>query len=409
MDFDTGDRVETELCREIIDLVPHWYEAPCGPQRFSITIGDQALEFCNHFELTPRLRTFLETIGRLIGNLPLESFAQYPGLSDVLLESIAIEWLRVGSAAIHWVPLVKYLSMLARRTNENLPVSLNLVIKPGVGQDDVTRPAMQKFVDHLASSPGVYLAIDAQLRIMDYAEVRPGPVEIIYSSAFVPSFLQPIHTEMGPEDFSAHVTRNGDVILMDIQGVLAARRKGKWKVFDVPAFRRSLFLCIGNEFVATNLLDILLELSFTRQGALFIYDPLHCMRGHILNQESIVSDRWLSEPDPGAVPSGQSVFSLFLKDIAFGMPAGTIGSKRRLLEIATVDGAVVFDHLGLLAVGAIVESHPEVGNQLGARSTAARSSFLWGSHPTAVSSDGEISVYFKSKGGDDVCDAIMLF
>ena len=89
---------------------------------------------------------------------------------------------------------------------------------------------------------------------------------------------------------------------------------------------------------------------------------------------------------------------------------GTIGSKRRLLEIAAVDGAVVFDELGLLAVGAIVESHPDVGNQLGARMTAARSSYLWGSHPTVVSSDGEISVHISEvKVRQGECDATMRF
>ena len=65
------------------------------------------------------------------------------------------------------------------------------------------------------------------------------------------------------------------------------------------------------------------------------------------------------------------------------------------------------DHL--LAVGAIIESHPEVGNQLGARATAARSAYLWGAHPVKISSDGDVTIYFKSRDGDAECDAVMQF
>ena len=289
-----NNRVETELGQEIIGLVPHWYKASCGPKVYSFSIGDHVVEFCNHFDLSPALQKFLQSINHLIDKLPVDRLAQRPGLVDVVLESIVIDWLQSHSAEIHWVYLIKYLSTLVQRTNENCAVSLNLVIKPGEGQDDISRPGMQKFVDHLASSAFVYLAIDANLKLLDYAEVSREQVGAIPSSAFVPTFLQPIHAVMGIDDYSAHVTPHGDVIIMNTLGILAARRQGRWKVFDVPAFRHSLLQCIGNEFVATNLLDVVLELSFTRKGALFIYDPRHRMRGHILNPESIVSARWMT-------------------------------------------------------------------------------------------------------------------
>ena len=85
------------------------------------------------------------------------------------------------------------------------------------------------------------------------------------------------------------------------------------------------------------------------------------------------------------------------------------GRKRQLIEMACIDGAVVFDDNRLLAVGALIRSHPSVGNQLGARRTAARSSYLWGAHPIEVSSDGDVTVYFKSKNGERECDAVMNF
>ena len=73
------------------------------------------------------------------------------------------------------------------------------------------------------------------------------------------------------------------------------------------------------------------------------------------------------------------------------------------------DDVAVFDDERLLAIGALIRSHLEVGNQLGARATAARSAFLWGSRPIKVSSDGDVTVYFKSRGGDQECAATMNF
>ena len=63
----------------------------------------------------------------------------------------------------------------------------------------------------------------------------------------------------------------------------------------------------------------------------------------------------------------------------------------------------------LLAVGALIRSHPDAGSQLGARITAARSAYLWGAHPIAVSSDGDVTVHFQSRSGDRQCDAVMNF
>ena len=107
--------------------------------------------------------------------------------------------------------------------------------------------------------------------------------------------------------------------------------------------------------------------------------------------------------------TGQSLIVDSIGDISVGRRAGSLRRKRRLIEMSGVDGAVVFDDDNLLAVGALIRSHRDVGNQLGARVTAARSAFLWGGRPIKVSSDGDVAVYFKSRDGDNECDAVMNF
>jgi hypothetical protein len=402
--------MEIELGREIIRLVPQWYEAEHGPVRYAVPIGSYEASFCNHCEMSSMMSGFLQKISARTRDLQLEYFVDLPGLTDVLLESLAIEWLRLHSINIDWKKLIKYLGTLVCRTHENQPVALNLVIRPGTGIEDISRPNLQKFFDRLASTSFSYLAVDSDLRLMEYGEVEWAQVKRAAANKCHPEFLHPIHSVMEEDDFSAHLTLKGDIIIMNKGGLLAAKRQGKWNVYDVQTFKDSLSYCIGNPFVGTNLFEVLFDLSFKRQGSLLIYDPDHAMREHIFNAESIVAAGW--RDDSEAAPhseSGQVLIARLTENIAIGTRAGSLKRKRRLLEMACVDGAVVFDDHGLLAVGALIESHPSVADQFGARSTAARSAYLWGAHPIIVSSDGDVSIHFQSKGEIQACDAVMHF
>jgi hypothetical protein len=401
---------EAEIGREIIRLVPHWYEAECGPEAYSISIAGHTAHFYNHCKLTPHLNALLTRICARTRELPLDYFVELPGLIAVLLESLAIEWLRLHSRTTDWPRLIKYLDSVAYRTHENQPVSLNLIIRPGCGIGDISAPRLQKFFDRLASSSFSYLAIDCDLRLIDYGEVEWAQIRSPNSYKFHPEFLHPIYSIMEEDDISAHLTAQGDLVVMNKAGLLAARRKGKWKVYDVRTFKNSLAYCLGNGLVGANLFEVVFDLSFRRQGALLIYDPEHRIEERILNAESIIGfgKRGGGSLGNGSA-SGQALVGRSIEDITVGKRAGALRRKRRLIEMAGVDGAVVFDDQHLLAVGALVRSHPSVGSQYGARTTAARSAYLWGAHPIQVSSDGDVSVYFSSRGGGKECDAVMHF
>ena len=113
-----------------------------------------------------------------------------------------------------------------------------------------------------------------------------------------------------------------------------------------------------------------------------IYDPQHCIAEHLLNPESMIHHEPGSNGRPVPTVSGQSLIGRSIEDIAVGKKAGSLKRKRRLIEMACIDGAVVFDDNNLLAVGALIRSHPAVGNQAGARTTAARSAYLWAPIPS---------------------------
>ncbi len=257
---------EAEIGQEIIRLVPHWYEAECGPQTYSIPIGKHTAHFYNHCRLTPNLRAFVARICARTRELPLHHFIQLPSLIDVLLETLAIEWLRIHSSIVDWPKLIKYLEAVARRTSENQPVSLNLIIRDGEGTGDITEANLQKFLDRLASSPFSYLTVDPDLQLIDYGEVEWGQVKNPTAHKFHPEFLHPIHSVMAAADVSAHLTPQGDMIIMNKAGLLAARRQRKWKIYDVRTFKNSLAYCLGNHHVGGNLFELIFDLSFGRQG-----------------------------------------------------------------------------------------------------------------------------------------------
>jgi hypothetical protein len=218
---------------------------------------------------------------------------------------------------------------------------------------------------------------------------------------------------------------------MNKDGLLAARRKRKWKIYDVRTFKNGLAQCMGKATVGANLFEIVFDLSFAHYGSLLVYDPRHQIRDRILNRQSIIFPGWKDDAKangrtngnggaagerPGAgdaLPAAsipcQDLIARSVMDLGLGQGVEALKRKRRLIELARVDGAVVFDDQHLLAVGAIIRSHPDVGSQLGARTTAAKSAYLWGAHPVKVSSDGDVTIYFKSRKGSNSCDAAMHF
>ena len=402
--------MEFEIGREIIGLVPHWYQSECGPVEYSIPIGSHTARFYNHCRLTQRLGELLERITAKTRELPLAYFVRLPCLTDVLLESFAIEWLHIHSGTTDWATLIKYLETLARRTYEKMPVTLNMIIRNGEGTGDITQPHFQKFLDRLATSPLSYLVVDPELRLIEYGEVDWTHIKRVSSCKFYPDALHPIYSVMEEGDLSAHLTLQGDFIVMNKEGILAARRRRKWKLYDVETFKDSLSYCLGSRSVGANLFEVVFDLSLRRQGAILVYDPEHRVREHILNPESIIFSGWQGEGLPwSGLDCGQALIAPSVQDIAIGRGVGTLRKKRRLIELACADGAVVFDDDRLLAVGALIRSHPNAGNQLGARTMAALSAYLWGGHPIKVSSDGDVSVYFRSTNGQKQCDAVIDF
>jgi len=237
---------EAEIGREIIRLVPHWYEAPYGPEHYTIPVGGHTgpilqslpphaqLADVSVEDLCPHEGPAVE----LFVNLP-SLIRRAPGEFCHRVAAHALADDRLGT--VHQVPGI------AR------PPDLR---EPAGGPEPDYPPGGGVGRHHAAADPEVlrspglvgvfYLAVDSELRLIDYGEVEWSQVKAATSYKLHPEFLHPIHSVMGDTDLSAHLTTGGDLIIMSKAGLLATRRNRKWKIYDVRTFKNSLAYCLGS-------------------------------------------------------------------------------------------------------------------------------------------------------------------
>lgn len=381
---------ETAL-RTIIDTIPQWYVGTIGPFVRSLSHGGSKVSFCSHRDLTPDLydlRHYAET--QLAGWIAQMPATPTPSALGKIREDLALFWLSNQAPTVDWAKFLAYSEWLRFRTYENQPVSLNLIISPGEGGLDVTHDAIQKIIDPLASSQNAFLRVDYSGRFLNYEQVSWQETNEPADYKFNPDFVQPFVSRLGDGDFSFHVTPRRDIIILDRYGMLAAYRRGNWYIYAVQTLKNSITAITGHYRVGCNLFDVVFDLSYRRHGALLIYDPNHSVIQNVINKGSLIV--------PGAKPGiAHAMLASAVHPIRMGATSYEARKKRLLLEIASVDGAVIFDESNVLAFGAMIATHPDAGGQAGARTTAARSAYLFGGIPAKISSDGDISLLFKSR------------
>lgn len=394
-----------DLFDSVLDMVPQWYMAKHGPHEYTIRLGDEPHSFCCHRRLTPKLDTFHRIAQNHVRTAATVVGAASPSFSDVFQEQLALRWLGLHSSEVDWDKVLRYVYLVSKRTYENNSVAVNVVISSGDGSEDITVPRHQKVFDQLAASPYTFFRVDKRLQFLSYEEIKWSEIKDSTAYEYHPSFLHPFHCILRPKEFSVHLTSNGDVVIMDCYGMIAARRKGRWKVYDTSTFKNSIVDVINGYATGAKLFEVLFDLSFKRHGALLIYDPGFKLRQFIINQDCILEAGHPPDMSP------QKVIAKSIKGICIGgSTSEPIQSKRLLVEVASIDGAVVFDSDGLHAVGAIIKTHENAQALGGARTTAAKSAFEYGATPIKISSDGEITIYFRSQDSEgNSCLAVMEF
>jgi hypothetical protein len=385
------------LFKSMISLVPQWYVADCGPNEDHFESDGVKVSFYSQRPLTPALRNLRTWCGLALNyacaNNPL---LETPSFTESLQEYLVLRWLKDQCDKVNWLKAINYLKHVTARTYENNAVTLNLIVSQGSGTADITDRRFQKVLDQLASSPFTYLRVTQNLELIRYEEIRWEQITDPISYNFYPAFLHPAHCALAPTEFSLHVTSRGDIVIMSQSGLVASRRKGQWKIYDVATFKNTIVDCLGNYYVGANLFELLLDLSFRRHGALLVYDRDLMVKEQVINKGCVLGT------------TCEGIFDGLRESVCnmdIGKAVGSLKQRRLLAEIASIDGAVLFDESRILAFGAMIKPHDDALGKAGTRSTAALSALLYGGRPIKVSSDGEVTIHFWSEHDGKKCRA----
>lgn len=385
---------ETILANAIIQTVPQWYLSTAGKHVYEMAANNSKMEFSSHHPIQGNLRTVLDFARESLAYWSQQQ-PRIPTPSTIakIKEDIALQWLNLHDSEVDWIKWIAYAEGLRQRTYENKNIRMNLIIAKGQGMVDITDVRLQKVFDPLASHGHVYMKVDKNLHFLDYDEIQWKDVKDSTEYKFSPEFLQPFLSVLQAGEFFVHVTGRGELIIADQMGMLASSRKGQWYIYDRDALRDCIVDIIGEPQVGRNLLEILFDLSYRRHGALLIFDPAGKVINQIVNAHSLIRD-----PDVDFSDLPRRLLASRIKGIRMGSGIYPERKKRLFLEIADIDGAVVFNNQEVQAFGAMIQPHPQVGNYFGARMMAAQSALLWGGHSFLISSDGEIIIFFSQKG-----------
>jgi hypothetical protein len=383
---------ERFVLNAVIEAVPQWYEGTNAPWTRTLVLGTEARTICSHGEPTPLLEGLLGFVEAHLANWHGQlSDPVSPAQVAAVRRAVTLEWLRLQDATVDWLRLLAYMEYLKDRTHENHPLSRNLLITPGEGDIDITSLAVEKVMDPLAGGERVYLHVDPNLHFLGYEEITWDQIDEASEYTYAVDFLRPFSRKVAEGAYLAHLTRQREIVLLGREGLIAAERRNRWYVYDPPTLREGLVEIFGDYNVGCNLFEIVFDLSYKRHGALLVYDPDHTVVQNVINRESVL------EPE-GRPDEVRRMLSPAAKAISLGSASRNQVKRRLLMELAGLDGAVIFDAHSILAFGAMIRTHPDAGGVVGARTTAAVSAYMDGGTTVKVSSDGDVCILFNEGG-----------
>jgi len=395
---------EEKILCVIHDLVPHWNISSCqfDTKKIKIRIGktQKLIESPKSVSPSGELSKWIKEVEILIDNI-LSMASSGSEIIDIQIsQSMLVEkWLQVLGFNLNWFDLFDYNRKLEYRTYENASIGFTFIYNPEFkGTFNIMDENHQKYLDVLGETNYTYIKVDKDWSYVDYDYIDWGKIIASPKYKLVPEFLYPYQCVLN-NDKECGITRTkrGDLIIFGKKGLIAAFRKGNWKIYDSATIKNTLKMIVGSSrhWLAANLFDILFDLSYRRHGALIIFDKFD---SYSLRENYIVNDYSLFN-------SKGSDLHRALEDrvskICINKESPDSVSKPLLLELASADGALVIKKDGsILGFGSMIKSHLKANTEIGARSSAALSAFYYDTIPFKVSSDGEISILIKDKSNN---------
>lgn len=393
----------------VLDTVPQLYAASGGPVLKKFSLGDTEAARCSLRELGDPL---LQYIDHCLKHFAISDRGQDNSLPSVMqyerIQQICASfWLESQSGISTWKKIIDYFLRAQRRTIENLDIPKSFIVDPVYERGDSNEVGekidfldyeSQKLIDWLATSSFTFFRVTPELEFIAYEAIPQFPVEH-FSPDYIPDFLWPMASQVSKSaDLSKPLlvdsNRRGDLLISDRHNILAARIKGRWTVYDQNTLEHAIHKCLMHgenihdseslKHLSHTLFRVLFDVSFKRHGGLIIVDE---GLEHVKKYAS-----------GGVFVDQQTEFTKILPRTSFGKKSPKITAIRKLIELTSIDGAVLLSSSGLtLGYGTMITPHPGIGYESGARTIAAKSAARYGAIAFSVSADGEILSYFKTK------------
>ncbi|RYZ64336.1 MAG: hypothetical protein EOP09_16115, partial [Proteobacteria bacterium] len=241
--------------------------------------------------------------------------------------------------------------------------------------------------------PYTYFRVKEDLGIQSFEAIPTADVANSQGFRFYPDSLHPIISSLeNPDAVVVHLTDNDSIFIADRNGLIASKRAlESWTIYDIEHVMTSVAKAMKTKMsasacqarpipVSRSLFQILFDVSKKRHGALLILDEPENLSRYVIKGIERGPHSALNSIFPHS-PNSELLY--------------TIPEVRRLVELSSVDGALILDlHGSLLQVGSMVLSHPSAPNRFGTRETAAFSAAKNGAVAFKVSADGAMSLFF---------------
>lgn len=369
----------------------HWSPNEGGPFVYALKTEGVELRFSSHTQLSDKQFRFLELVQASTHEwLSQPKLLSSRNVLKMFNEELLVHWISQFSPQLSHEKWLHSLEHLRHRSYENRKLKLNLIVTKGQGSFDFLDSNLQKIFNPLANDASVYFRVDYDFHFLAYDELDPLARSALECGTMAPECVQAFLSLLEPGDLFIHYNIYGETLIASREGLLARYRRGQWLLYEPKDLYVTFLSLFGNPGLGQNLLELLFELSYRRHGALLIFDREHRLLNHISNPEV------LSPHDDGS-PDAHKLLHPIIACIDLSSPLARERRKHLVLELAEVDGAVVFDTQKILAFGAMIEPFGTGTPCYGSRTLAALSAASRHAIACKVSSEGDISLYFQEK------------
>jgi len=305
------------------------------------------------------------------------------------------EWLSISTKneGIAWATIVQAIDELCVHNNENNGKTFNIVVKKADTSNISLHDFLKKY-KKLTLSDSVYFSINTNMNIIEFNMIE-GSYKHQNNRSLLAEKLESFIQITRKQDvyFSIHVLDNGDIVIANKKGIVAAKRDNQWRIYILKAlkdFYKERFVTLYDKkysIFGQQILHIAMKLSYRRKGAILIFD----------SKESTVFGKTYSK---NFNQERQKILDELLGNLFVKTKTGSVKINKEdvFMDIASQDGAMICSETKMIASNTFLigDDNGTIEVQ-GARELAANIAFRSNEEKTIIikiSEDGKMKVFF---------------